>query len=137
MKKLWFFLYEVRQKKDYLDFKFPNKKIFNEHLSNLVELVKKFDKEITPPIWSDLFPTAGRREYTLSNEYFKKEFNHHVQQTNEYLKHLDYAVDLALKMRMEFRALQAIANMHFIELPFKKWIVNKAKSKFSDRLSWS
>lgn len=131
---LWFFLDEISQKKDYLQLKFPNKKIFDKHLKKLAKLIEELNEEVTPPIWNFHLRKNSEDLYRLENNYFKKEFTDHNQSTKEYLKHLHYATDLTIKMRIEFHALQAIANLQFVELPFKRIIINQAKSKYSDRL---
>lgn len=131
---LWLFLDEVREDKDYLHFKFPNKNVFNKHLSNFISLVEKFDKEITPPIWDDEFSRTNRNSYRLNKEYFRENFDHHEKETNEYLKHLNYASDLVIKMRIEFRSMQRIANLRFIEIPFKKLLIMQSINKLKGRL---
>jgi hypothetical protein len=134
MSRLWLFLDQVREKKDFLEFKFPNKKIFNKHVDELVLLIEEFDKEVTPPIWSKSYKTNDNDRYSLSNSYFHKMYDDHNQATSKYREHLFYASNMAVKMRMEFQALNAIANLNFIELPFKRRIVKNAKSKYENRI---
>jgi hypothetical protein len=135
LRVLWHFLDEVREDKDYLIFKFPNKKIFREHLSNFVTVAEKFNEEITPPIWDKEFPNRSNRDrYTLNKEYFRENFDHHEVETQEYLKHLNLATDLVTKMHIEFRAMQEIAKLHFIELLFRRRLIKQSIKKLNNRL---
>ena len=125
----------IKAEKDFLRLKFPNRRIFSKHLSRFEKYAKQFIAEINHPVWEKEYPPhEDGRSYSLSKQYFSNNYEDHQEENNEYIKHQTRAADLATQLRVEFRAMEAIANFTMLETVTKRSRhVNRATKKLRNK----
>jgi hypothetical protein len=129
------FVMDIRDDVKYLRFGPVLGREFSTHLNNLRNHYLKFRDYVQTPYWEPVGDVTDREVQVTGLKLNKDAFDHrdHICD-GHYAVNIDNAADQAEKMRMEFRALSILANLHLLELPFARRIVRQ-RAAVPSRLS--
>jgi len=130
------FVNDIEEGAEYLRFNSILKKLYNQSLNNLRTLYWELIEFIQVPYWEphrDVDEDGNEfRYWRFNRQYFFKTHN----DPDAYVDHLDAAAEIAEKMRMEFRKLSILSNLHAVQIPFAKRIIAKG-AKIPKRIAAS
>jgi hypothetical protein len=127
------FVRDIEQDAEYMRFGFPFRRLFEEHKNGLVDNFRQLIEHVQVPYWEHDFVGDGderRGEWSFDKRYFFDELPAVYRERNPegprldphqaYVDHLDEASDAVDWMRVHYRAIGVLANLHMFEALFAR-----------------
>jgi hypothetical protein len=115
---------DIKERPEYLRFGPLFETQYSNHLDNLRNHYLEFRRYVQTPYWEP-FGKAGAVE-ALGLKLDKEAFsNSELKTDDDYSVNLERAAEEVERMRLEFRSLSVLSNLHLFEVPFAKQIVRR------------
>ena len=141
LNRVIYFVHDMEEDAEYLRFGPPFRGLFEEHKKCLISDLHKLIEHVQVPYWEHHFVEDGderRGEWRFDKNYFFFELPAIVKERDPesprldpyeaYIEHLNEASDAVDRMRVHFRAIGVLANLHTFEALFARRIV-RARSR--------
>jgi hypothetical protein len=140
-----YFVHDIEEDAEYLRFGPPFRGLFEEHKKGLISDFRCLIERVQVPYWRhNFFEDGDEREsyWSVDKNYFYEELPAAVNESDSkkavriseqaYENNLNEASDAVDRMRMHYRAIGILANLHAFEAPFARGIVKK-RSRLPER----
>jgi len=117
------FIRDIEEGAEYLRFNSIFKKLYQKSLQNLSTLYWQLTQLIQVPYWEPHIEVDEEGTEFHFRRFNKQFFFKPGYDGEGYVDHLEAAAEIAEKMRIEFRKLSVLSNLHSVQIPFAKRII--------------